>query len=188
VAAWARRKIESMKNYDLKSASYDELYGSEQSAKFDAGLRHTKLTPASVVLDAGCGTGLLIEKIVGRVALAVGTELSRNMLLRARDKLHSFKNKSLIRADADHLPFRDGVFTHVFAITLLQNMPDPEATLQELRRVGGKGSTLIITGLKKKFTMESFKSLIRRVRLKPIALEDKEEIKDYIAVCSCDVH
>lgn len=178
------KKLEVMIDYDEKSASYDELYGREQSAKFEAFLDQIKLKPDNAILDVGCGTGLLIERLAGKVGVTIGVDFSKEMLSIAKEKLRGFERNFLILADADHLPLKQRIFTHTFAVTLLQNMPDPKLTIQELKRVMKQGSILVLTGLKKEFTAESFRSLIEKSGLKLIDFEDREDVKDYIAVCS----
>nr|MEB3844198.1 hypothetical protein [Desulfurococcales archaeon] len=45
--------------YEATAQGYDELYRAEQYEKYFAALR--RVPPSGRVLDAGCGTGLLIE-------------------------------------------------------------------------------------------------------------------------------
>jgi trans-aconitate 2-methyltransferase len=73
-------------------------------------LSRLKLRGDERVLDAGCGTGRLTAELIaalprGRV---VGVDLSQNMLVQARDHLHS-RQVSLVAADLLQLPF-DGAF------------------------------------------------------------------------------
>lgn len=179
---WAK-KLGSMKDYDKLIASYDAQYEEEQNEKFEVALHSLNLDSNDVILDAGCGTGLLTERLAKTVKLVVGLDFSKAMINRARDRLHLFLNVMLVRADADFLPLREDVFTNVFAITLLQNMPNPRGTLRELMQVIGNEGAIVFTGLKKNFTLNDFKTLIKRSGLRPLSLVDKEEVKDYVAVC-----
>ena len=58
-----------------------------------------------------------------------------------------------MQADADHLPFKEEFFDVVFAFTVLQNMPKPSETLDELKRVAKVGGRVVVTGLKKAFPL-----------------------------------
>ena len=90
------------------------------------------------VLEVGCGQGtdaLLVSKYAENV---VAIDISRNALrvakmLSAMD--NSSKKISFVAADAEHLPFREGVFDVVFCKDLLHHVPEPVLTLSEMRRV-----------------------------------------------------
>jgi ubiquinone/menaquinone biosynthesis C-methylase UbiE len=82
------------------------------------------------------------------------------------------------------MPFPDHIFDRVFAITLLQNMPDPAKTIFEMKRVSKPEAVFVVTGLKKKFTAESFVDLLNRARLKISRLKTDERLKGHIAVCA----
>jgi len=76
-------------------------------------LSRLRLRGDEQLLDAGCGTGRLTAELIaalprGRV---VGADLSRNMLMEARDHLRG-AHVSLVAADLLHLPFEhafDGI-------------------------------------------------------------------------------
>ena len=65
--------------------------------------------------------------------MVVGVDISRKLLLKAKEQARAFPNVFVLQADADHLPFKDGFFDDVFAFTVLQNMPNPNETLSELK-------------------------------------------------------
>lgn len=179
---WAK-KLGSMKDYDNLAAGYDAQYEGEQIEKFEVTLRSLSLNSHDVVLDVGCGTGLLMGRVAKTVRLVVGVDFSKAMVMRARERLRLFLNVLLIRADSDFLPLREDVFTHVFAVTLLQNMPKPWVTLRELMRVTWDEGFIVFTGLKKNFTLSDFKTLVKRSGLRQLSLVDRGEVKDYVAVC-----
>lgn len=179
---WAK-KLGAMKDYDNLAASYDTQYGREQIEKFEVALHSLSLDSNDVILDVGCGTGLLMEKAAKTVRLVVGVDFAKAMVIRAKEKLRLFLNVLLVRADSDFLPLREDVFTHVFAITLLQNMPNPRRALRKLTQVTKDGGFIVFTGLKKNFTLNDFKTLIKGSGLRQLSLVDEEEVKDYVAVC-----
>ncbi len=179
---WAK-KLRVIRDSDVMAMGYDAQYESEQAEKFEVALDLVRLKQKTVVLDAGCGTGLLIERIGGNSEFVLGVDFSRGMLRIAREKLSLFPNVGLVCADSDFLPFREGVFSNVFAVTLLQNMPDPIATCRELVRVGKKDALFVVTGLKKSFTLDEFKKLVGMAGLRLVSIADEDGVKDYVAIC-----
>jgi ubiquinone/menaquinone biosynthesis C-methylase UbiE len=183
------QKIDSMTHYDITASSYDGQYAEEQKEKIEAALKRIKLGWHGLILDCGCGTGLLFEHVVEKAEMVVGMDISRKILAVAKRRAKTFGNVSLVLADADYTPFRNEVFSHVFAITLLQNMPNPEKTLAEICRVAEKDAYIVVTGLKKKFSLEKFESLLRKPSLSLIEiLKGDERLKCYVAICKKPSH
>jgi ubiquinone/menaquinone biosynthesis C-methylase UbiE len=135
-------------------------------------------------LDVGCGTGILFDHIADTADKIVGLDFSGKTLLEAKRRLRAgnLANVHLIRGDADNMPFRDEVFSHVFALTILQNSPDPVETLAEITRVAQNHAVFVVTGLKKIFNERTLRQLLRNTGLK-IARLEKEGLKCYVAVC-----
>jgi len=177
------RKREVMERYDLTAHMYDMRYAEEQEAKFEAALKSLKIGSCCKVLDAGCGTGLLFRHVASKAEMVVGLEISRETLLKAKERAEEFQNIHLVMADADFMPFRDSAFSMVFAFTLIQNMPDPAKTLEEIKRVAEDSAQIVVTGLKKIFSLQAFENLLRNAGLGIVSLE-KEELKCYVATCS----
>jgi len=175
-----KRKI--MRLYDLTAHIYDIRHAEEQTAKIEAALTHVNTEKCTLVLDVGCGTGLLFGYVAVKAETTVGMDISKKVLLRARDRGKSLENLHLILADADNMPLKEHIFSHVFAVTLIQNTPNPIKTLNEIRRVAEEKAIVVVTGLKKTFSLESFKELLWDAKLNIVALED-ESLKCYVAVC-----
>jgi ubiquinone/menaquinone biosynthesis C-methylase UbiE len=173
-----------MRHYDQQATIYDVQYWGEQNAKIEDALSITELKPNELVLDLGCGTGFLFQYINKTIRLLVGLDISLNVLREAKKHTKKLTNIALVRADADNTPFPDCIFDRVFAITLLQNMPDPLKTITEMKRIGKHQAIFVITGLKKKFTQEGFINLLKTARLKVSALETAQQLKGHIAVCT----
>ena len=180
-SSW-RTKRDAMQNYDEMARSYDLQYGEEQEAKFRAALKHIKLEDGCVVLDLGSGTGLLIPHILESVGFLVELDISMGMLRKAREKFPDHPCVDFVHADADHAPFRNSSFDAVFAITLLQNMPNPTQTLREAARLSKGGAALAVTGLKKTFNLKCFLKILNSAGLREKILITNDRIKDYIAV------
>lgn len=173
--------------YDYIAPFYNQIYNEEQKAKIDVALRHVNSVKESVILDAGCGTGFLFKYLSEKSKLLVGLDTSPGILKEAKKLAKSFPNVDLIRADADFMPFPKGIFDVVFALTLLQNMPNHLWTLNELKRVGKATSTFVITAFKKyrtyrHFVQTTFVALLDTAGFKVSVIENNEKLKDYIVV------
>jgi len=84
-------------------------------------IRDSNLKQGDYILDVCCGTGLedsFLANYVGGVGYVVGVDISRNILdvAKERSKKRKLKNIDFIRAEKDHLPFKEGVFDHVICI------------------------------------------------------------------------
>lgn len=185
-AQYWRLKRKIIRHYDSLSKVYNVLYGYEQSLKIEEALKFVNIGLSDVILDAGCGTGILFKYIFNSAGLIVGVDISSQTLNVARKTLKEMglDRISLVRADADFLPFKDGVFDKVFAITLLQNMPNPASTVKEIMRVAKNDAEIILTGLKKFFSKESFLKILEESGMSFHLLNTGENIKCHIAICS----
>jgi len=95
------------------------------------------LRPASVILDVGCGPGLLpaIFTRAGHTAFGLDSDFSL---------LSSFLTLNLIQADALDLPFQAATFDVVTATNLLFLLDDPLRALLEWKRVLAPASELCL--------------------------------------------
>jgi demethylmenaquinone methyltransferase/2-methoxy-6-polyprenyl-1,4-benzoquinol methylase len=102
------------------------------------------------VLDVATGTGMVAQALVRRYGCTVvGLDQSEAMLDGARARLERDSSLaarvSLVRGEAEHLPFGDGEFDHLTFTYLLRYVDDPAATMRELARVvrpGGRIASL----------------------------------------------
>jgi|GEM_PF-6765946 len=87
------------------------------------------------ILDVGCGNGLLLEKLNGKL---VGVDFSGSMLEEASKRQ---PNCTYVVASATHLPFKDKSFDTAVCIDMLHHLPTDSAQLsaiKELIRVSSK--------------------------------------------------
>jgi len=184
MAGW-QKKRRVMMRYDTTASIYDERYADEQAAKVEAALKNMKIERQSLILDVGCGTGILFDHVDDRAHGIVGLDFSKKTLLQAKERIRkeSLRNVYLIRADADNMPFHNEIFNTVFAVTILQNTPNPSETLAEIKRVVRDDAFFMITGLKKIFTKEGFEQVLKNSQLNTLMLDD-EKLKCYVAVCT----
>lgn len=176
------KKRDVMRHYDLTAHIYDMQYAEEQTAKIDAAIKNIKIGKHSLVLDVGCGTGLLFKHIGNKVEMLVGLDISRKILLQAKRNAEKFSNVHLIWADADNMPIKENIFNYVFAVTLIQNTPNPLKTLKEIKRTAKRNAVIIVTGLKKKFPKEILEDLLQHIGLNIVVLKS-ESLKCHVAIC-----
>lgn len=181
------KKRDVMHRYDLTAHIYDTRYAEEQTAKIEAVIESINMEKEASVLDVGCGTGLLFEYVANKAEAIVGLDISRETLLQAKRHAKKFANVHLILADSDNVPLKEDVFSHVFALTLIQNTPNPFKTLNEIKRVSKENAVIIVTGLKKKFPIKAFKRLLHDAGLDVIAVKS-ESLKCHVAVCTKFFH
>jgi ubiquinone/menaquinone biosynthesis C-methylase UbiE len=180
LAGWKdKRRI--MQRYDLTAEMYDERYSEEQMRKYKKALENVSVE-GKAVLDVGCGSGLFFKEVATQADIVASIDISRKLLLKAKEQAKSLDNVFVLQADADHLPFRDGFFGAVFAFTVLQNMPKPPKTLNELKRVVKGDGRVLVTGLKKAFPLTAFMDVLDGSGLKLVSFVDDEAVNCYVAV------
>jgi len=104
--------------------------------------------PIQTLLDAGTGTGRMLELLAPHARRAVGVDVSPDMLAIARDRLlrEDIKNAQVRLADTYRLPF-DGdrdVFDAILFHQVLHYLDDPGAAVAEAARVMAPGGRLLI--------------------------------------------
>jgi ubiquinone/menaquinone biosynthesis C-methylase UbiE len=118
-----------------------------------------KPRPGELILDAGCGTGILARELSGRGTAVVGVDLSAAMLAAARRNTEG-TGVTLLQADINALPFSRSFFDAAVCFTALEFAGAPESVLGEIWRVLKPGGRLVIGVL----NASSLWALIRRGR------------------------
>lgn len=97
------------------------------------------------VLDLGCGDGLLTCALAARGAYAAGIDADRRMLVAAQSRAtHPDGRCAFVEGRVEHLPFPDGVFDVVVAVTVLCFVSNPSLAVREAVRVLRPGGRLVI--------------------------------------------
>ncbi len=107
------------------------------------------------VLDLGCGSGAFtpfIARTVGDKGKVYALDIQVDMLKQLEGKLskpenRDIKNIKLIEGNAYELPFDDGSLDMVNMVTVLQEIPDRNRSLQEVKRVLKSGGLFAVTEL-----------------------------------------
>ena len=95
---------------------------------------------APLVLDAGCGDGVLAVLMAlrhpGRRVVALDISEEGVRMAREAARAHGVLGKMFfVVGDAEHLPFKDGVFPAVVSCHVLEHLPDFDCGVKEIRRV-----------------------------------------------------
>jgi len=96
-------------------------------------LRELRRPPARRILDVGCGTGILTERLARELGaeLVCGCDFSIGML----GKGLSRRPGPWVQADAQRLPLSPGAVDAVVSTESFHWFPDPDAALAEFHRV-----------------------------------------------------
>ena len=100
-----------------------------------------RLPDGARLLDVGCGTGNLLQRLGGRFECA-GCDPAEEMLERAR--AHN-PGAELHVAPAEKLPFEDGRFDAALLIEVVRYLDDPRPALREVARVLRPGGVALVT-------------------------------------------
>lgn len=126
--------------YDAFSSNYDDRRGVGYHKLIDdqAAELVRRVGQGKEVLEVGCGTGLVLERVAEFAAKANGVDLSPGMLERARER-----GLDVREADATKLPFDDESFDVAYSFKVLAHVPDFRGALAEMARVVRPGGHLV---------------------------------------------
>jgi ubiquinone/menaquinone biosynthesis C-methylase UbiE len=134
-----------VRDYSRLAAEYDTRWSFYIEATTSATISRLPLLATGRVLDVGCGTGALLERLVGRFpqVTVVGVDPVPEMLAVARRRVPS--TVELREGWAEELPFEDNAFDVVVSCSMFHYLRQPVAALMEMSRVLRPGGELIIT-------------------------------------------
>ena len=128
-------------------------------------VRHLTAGKIESFLDAGTGTGRMLELIAPHANRAIGIDVSPDMLAIARDRLlrENIQSAQVRLGDTYRLPFANGApgagFDVVLFHQVLHYLDDPGTAVAEAARVMAPGGKLLIadfTSHKEEFLREEF--------------------------------
>jgi ubiquinone/menaquinone biosynthesis C-methylase UbiE len=131
--------------YAKAAERYDEKWAFYVEATTRETLRRMPMTPASRVLDVGCGTGELLRRLRAKYpgAALAGLDPVPEMLAVARSKLGG--NEDLRIGYADSLPWASGSFDLVVSCNMFHYISHPGEALREMARVLRPGGAIVLT-------------------------------------------
>ncbi len=100
-----------------------------------------KLHEDERLMEAGCGTGNILETL--RCREIIGVDLSPYLLAKAKQK--NIPHLQLVNANVESLPFQDKSLGKIICSEVLEHVLDPQKLLVEVRRVLRDDGKLIIS-------------------------------------------
>jgi len=94
---------------------------------------------AGRVLEIGCGTGLILERLQKVAACACGFDLSSKMVKKARDR-----GLKVVLGNVLNIPFRESQFDLVYSFKVLAHVPEIGRALSEISRVTAGGGRMVL--------------------------------------------
>jgi ubiquinone/menaquinone biosynthesis C-methylase UbiE len=174
-----KNKKEIQESYEnLGGRIYDLRYETEQEEKYANIMKQILIHPGDIIFDNGCGTGLLLQRFEN---FCIGLDFSGKLISRAKRRLKNRSKINLVMGDAEYLPFKHAVFSKIFSITMLQNLPCPLKALLEIKRVVRSDSEVFLTTSKKAYSFETFKRVLSSSNLKIKKILKSCESKDWFA-------
>jgi len=163
---------EGVLEYDSVVEAYDELYGEEQIPKYLVALNHVG-GYFRVVLDLGCGTGLLSKYV--KCELMVGIDPSLLMLKKAKTR-----GVDVVQGVGEQLPFRSQAFDAVFLFTVVH---EDLSMINEAIRVSR--NVVVVTLLKKlEYMLNTIRSYLSANfnRVSKVEIINRDRLKDFIFI------
>jgi 2-polyprenyl-6-hydroxyphenyl methylase/3-demethylubiquinone-9 3-methyltransferase len=132
-----------VRQYEGMADQWWEPYGTFAMLRWIAAARAELIPPAprpgAVLVDMGCGAGLLAPHAARLGYRHVGVDLvGTSLRLAAEHGVHA------VRGDVQRLPVADGVADAVSAGEILEHVPDMPAAVAEACRVLRPGGTLVL--------------------------------------------
>ncbi|MBL6955058.1 MAG: class I SAM-dependent methyltransferase [Alphaproteobacteria bacterium] len=139
---------EVAKTYDDWAASYDVTLADwdYRAPKQAADLLAARMPPASAVLDAGCGTGLVgaALRAAGFTGPIDGLDISPSSLQEA-EKSGIYRSLDTANLQAPPLDIPNNTYNALVCIGVLTYVPDTEGVLREFTRLVRSGGVIVIS-------------------------------------------
>lgn len=127
--------------YDACAAGYDAVRTSRYHRLLDDGAVRLAAPHVRVrdVVEVGCGTGRLLERLAPLARRAEGVDLAPAMVARARER-----GLRVREGDARVLPFASATFDAVLCFRCFPHVPEPARALAEMARVLRPGGVALV--------------------------------------------
>jgi 2-polyprenyl-3-methyl-5-hydroxy-6-metoxy-1,4-benzoquinol methylase len=138
--------------YKGKSAGFDKLYAIEDPYQVKSKEDLPRVRESTVflltnskaresLLDVGCGEGTITRKLSTYFSTAVGTDVSRKALRRAKKSSRAI----YVKSEMEHLPFRDESVDVITCFEALYYASNPQKALKEFYKILRNNGTLILS-------------------------------------------
>jgi SAM-dependent methyltransferase len=131
--------VDKRETYTVGYSEVAVRYMMRRHAARDAAFLLPHLKQGMSLLDCGCGPGTITVGLAEAVSpgQVIGVDLDAGQIEAARKVVHDrgIKNLSFEATSVYQLPFPDHSFDAVFSHALFEHLSEPQAALQEIRRV-----------------------------------------------------
>ncbi|MDJ0706511.1 MAG: methyltransferase domain-containing protein [Leptolyngbyaceae cyanobacterium MO_188.B28] len=131
-------------------------------------IEYVQVSSQANVLDIGCGTGRLLDRLAHDFPALQGTglDLSLEMIRQARANKRHRPRLIFIQGVSHAMPFTDNQFEAAFSTISFLHYPDPQRVLQEVNRVLQPGGKFYLVD----FTVPEWKTKEPRRFLSPVSV------------------
>jgi ubiquinone/menaquinone biosynthesis C-methylase UbiE len=165
--------------FDKKAATYDEGFAGKASRKFyNLILREIEAEQGAAVLDVGCGTGALLNKIADTHEIkAHGIDTEENMIDVAKSK-HPDMDFQL--SPCENIPFGNQTFDILIACMAYHHFADKKGFAKEAARVLKPGGVLYIADPRFPWVVrKTFNGILRCLKIVGAFFKPQEIINDF---------
>jgi len=192
----SRRSDDVAEYYDDWAEDYDGTLArwQYQAPERAAALLRSALDPGSVILDAGCGTGLT-GKALARAGFDTvdGIDVSRRSLEQAAES-GVYRSLEYVDMQKPPLPFDNDSYDGLMCVGVLTYLPDSAGILGEFCRVVRPGGAMVLTQRSDILEERDFPGVLKDLESRGLMREahvsepqpylpENEEFGDRILVC-----
>lgn len=155
-------KENSKRNFDKQAKVYDNSICSMYPRKcYRSVIDEINNIKFNSLLDVGCGTGEILNKISNNKGKYYGLDLSPKMLEIAKSKDNS-TNITYVIGDSEDMQFKSKYFDLIICVESFHHYPNPSNVAKEFNRVLSKGGYLIICDMYRKQPLRLFYNILMK--------------------------
>ncbi len=155
----SNKKYEVRHKYDSTAEQYENRYIAIQKQKYFDIFSDIDIEEKAIVYDVGGGTGLLLSYLKQDNITIIVNDISLEMLKVGKNK---YPLGFFVCADSEFLPFREESGDFVTCISVVQNLVNPQKTIDECHNIVRKKGYLVLTALKKIFNIKILKNIVKK--------------------------
>jgi ubiquinone/menaquinone biosynthesis C-methylase UbiE len=151
-------------DFDSMVSFFDRMVQTEWLSQIHQNIvDQTRKNTQGKVIDIGCGTGRLLQRLMGKFQAGVGIDLSPEMVkeaTRQAEEANLNQCLSFLQGDAYHLPFDDEEFDASFSTCVMFLLPEPNKGIAEMVRVTKRSGQLLMLNPSLQMSVEAASSYI----------------------------
>ncbi|RMG41677.1 MAG: methyltransferase domain-containing protein, partial [Candidatus Dadabacteria bacterium] len=142
-----KRREEAHSFFEKVAAEWKSLREKQERRSYLQELIN-EIKPDETLLELGCGSGALLEKILPRTGETIGVDYSQAMLNECAENLREHRDSVDLRLGyLEHLPLADASADTAVAYMVMHHLPEPLRAFMDAFRVLRAGGRLIIVDL-----------------------------------------